>query len=55
LSQFADSAQIFDYAVEAIRWAVGAGIINGDENGALRPSGNAPRAEVAMILMRYCK
>ena len=52
LSSFSDNAQVSDWAKEAMQWAVGAGIING-ENNALKPTGNATRAEVAIMLMRY--
>ena len=52
LSGFSDAANVSGWAREAMQWAVGAGIINGD-NGALKPAGNATRAEVAMMLMRY--
>ena len=54
LSNFSDSGSVSDWAQEAMQWAVGAGIINGD-NGALKPAGNATRAEVAMMLMRFCE
>ena len=52
LSSFSDNAQVSDWAKEAMQWAVGAGIIDGDNN-ALKPTGNATRAEVAIMLMRY--
>ncbi len=52
LSNFSDSGKVSGWAQEAMQWAVGAGIISGD-NGALKPQGNATRAEVAMMLMRY--
>mgnify|MGYP002529130460 CR=1 FL=1 len=42
------------WAVDALRWCVGAGIING-KDGGLQPTGNATRAEFATILMRYAK
>lgn len=37
-----------------MQWAVGSGLMNGD-NGALRPQGTATRAEVAAMLMRFCE
>ncbi len=52
LSNFSDGAKVSSWATEAMQWAVGAGIINGDA-GALKPAGNATRAEVAMMIMRY--
>lgn len=52
LSGFADSAAVSGWAKEAMQWAVGAGLLNGD-NGSLKPAAGATRAEVAMILMRF--
>ncbi len=52
LSNFSDSGKVSGWAQEAMQWAVGAGIINGD-SGALKPQGNATRAEVAMMIMRF--
>ena len=52
---YTDFAELGEYAVAAMQWAVGAGIINGTSASTLSPRGNATRAEVAVILMRYCK
>ena len=52
LSNFPDANKISAYAKEAVCWAVGEGIINGSD-GKLLPQGNATRAQVATILMRY--
>ena len=52
LSVFSDSASVSPYAVEAMRWAVGAGIVNGMD-GKLDPQGEATRAQMATMLMRY--
>ena len=52
LSNFPDANKISAYAKEAVSWAVGEGIINGSD-GKLLPQGNATRAQVATILMRY--
>lgn len=54
LSAFSDSASVSPYAVEAMRWAVGAGIVNGMD-GRLNPQGEATRAQMATMLMRYAK
>ena len=53
LSAFGDSAGVNGYAVEAMRWAVGEGLISGTGAGLLAPQGNATRAQVATILMRF--
>ena len=52
LSSFPDANKISGYAKEAVLWTVGEGIINGSD-GKLLPQGNATRAQVATILMRY--
>lgn len=55
LSQFADGSKIGDYAVNAFKWAVENGIVNGKGSDVLDPKGKATRAEVATMLMRYCE
>ena len=55
LSGFADGAAVSDWAVEAMQWAVGAGLLNGNEQGRLAPTAGATRAEVAMMLMRFAE
>ncbi len=54
LGSFTDASTISGYAVEAMQWAVGEGIINGS-NGILMPRGSATRAQIAAILMRFIK
>ena len=54
LTQFTDASDISAWAVSAMQWAVGQGLIQGS-NGQLRPQANASRAEVATILMRFCE
>ena len=55
LNSFPDGAKTSDWAVSALKWAVERKIIIGRDNGALDPSGTATRAEVATMLMRYCR
>lgn len=55
LYHFNDAYQVSDWAWSSMRWAVGQNLINGDENGNLRPKAKATRAEVASILARYHK
>lgn len=43
-----------DWAREPMQWAVGSGLINGMGENILAPQGNASRAQVAMMLMRFC-
>ena len=52
LSGYPDSASVSDWAINAMIWAVDAGIIAGNGAGELNPQGTATRAEMAMILMR---
>ncbi len=53
-SKFEDAVQVSGFAQEAMKWAVGTGIISGKDNGTrLDPQGNASRAECAAIIMRF--
>ena len=52
LAHFADGESISPYAVSAMNWAVGAGLINGADNRLL-PGESASRAQVAAIIHRY--
>ena len=54
LSSFSDSSKVSAYAVDAMKWAVGKGLISGTGNNQLSPTGSATRAQVAMILARFC-
>ena len=56
LSGYADQAQVSSFAVTAMQWAVGTGIITGTPNGGktyLTAKGNATRAQVAVMLHRF--
>lgn len=53
IREYADFEQISGYAVEAMTWAVNTGIINGTSSTTLSPQGEATRAQVATILMRF--
>ena len=52
LSGFADSGKVSSWAKDAVQWTVAEGIINGSD-GKLLPQGNATRAQVSAILMRF--
>lgn len=52
ITSFTDASSVSDYALTAMKWAVGAGIIGGSNN-KLNPQGNATRAEVAVMLHRF--
>ena len=55
LEQFKDNVAISDYAVQAMSWAVGEGIINGNDDDTLNPDGNAQRVHAAQMLMNFDK
>lgn len=55
LDKFSDSALVSSWATEAMQWAVGAGVMNGNTDGTLNPKGTATRAQVATIMMNYVK
>ncbi len=55
LESFTDAGSVSSYAQDAMRWAVGSGLISGKGSGILDPLGNATRAESAAILMRFCQ
>ena len=55
LSAYTDADQIQSYAAESVAWAVAEGLIQGFEDNTLRPAGNATRAQIATILMRFCE
>ena len=52
LGGFADADQISSYAIPAMNWAVGKGLINGS-GSTLAPKAQATRAQVAAIIHRY--
>ena len=51
---YTDAQEISEYAVPALQWACGAGILQGD-GAALSPQGQTTRAEAAAMLMRFCQ
>ena len=53
LDTFTDGSATSGWAVEAMTWAVGEGILSGKGNGKLDPTGTATRAEVAQIMMNF--
>ena len=55
LAAFADADAVSAYAVQAMQWAVEQGIITGTTATTITPKGSATRAQVAMILMRFCQ
>lgn len=50
---FVDSDEISEYAISAMNWAVGKGLMKGKSETTLNPKDNATRAEIAAILQRF--
>ena len=58
LAAFPDYANVSEYAVDAMVWATGTGLINGiagDGTTILSPKTNASRAQIASIIMRFAE
>lgn len=55
LSVYTDAAQVDAYAADAMAWANGTGLVTGTGTSTLSPLGNASRAQIAAILMRFCE
>lgn len=53
IEAYADATNVSDYAVDAMKYAVGSGLINGKTETTLNPQDNATRAEIATILKRF--
>ncbi len=61
ISKYVGYSDVGDYALDAMEWAVGIGLISGieyNQDGVtvrdLSPKGSATRAQLATILMRFC-
>ena len=52
---YVDVQQASEYAIPALQWAVGAGVLNGKDDSRLAPTGTATRAEIAAIMQRWCE
>ena len=55
LEAFTDAHTVSGWALDAFRWAVGAGVIKGISDTLLSPKTEATRAQVATMLMRFAK
>lgn len=53
LTLFPDGNTVNAFAVSAMRWSVGTGIIRGNGNGSLSPQNTAKRAECAAMIRRF--
>ena len=52
---YADAFDISEYAIPAVQWACGAGIIGGNDDGTLNPQGTAQKVHTAQMLMKLMK
>lgn len=52
---YTDALEISEYAIPAMQWACGAGVIEGVTDSTLVPQGDATRAQAAVMLMRFCE
>ena len=55
LREFANYEAVSGWALEAMTWAVNAGVLSGKGGGLLDPAVCATRAEAAQILMNFCE
>ncbi|MGN0106926.1 MAG: S-layer homology domain-containing protein, partial [Hominilimicola sp.] len=53
VTSYDDCADISEYALKAIEWTVGIGIISGKTDKTIAPADNATRAEVAAMIQRF--
>ncbi len=52
---FADAAKVSQWAILAVKWTCGDGVIIGKTDGSLDPLGNSTRDEAAAMIHRYLK
>lgn len=55
LGTFTDSGRISSWAEIPMKWAVGGGLLYGVSSNAIAPKQTATRAQIAAILMRFCR
>lgn len=54
LDSYSDAAQVSGYAGDAMAWAVANGLVKGTSETTISPKATATRAQIALILMRFC-
>ena len=52
---FDDAADVDEWAVAAVAWAVENGVVKGIGNNLFNPNGNSTRAETAQVMMNFFK
>lgn len=53
LSKFNDKDKVSTWAVDGVKWAVGAGVIAGTEKGNIEPTASATRAQFAVMMKAF--
>lgn len=53
LTKFTDASDVGGWALDAMKWAVGCGVITGSGPDLLSPQGSASRAQTAVMLVRF--
>lgn len=55
IAAFSDGGTVSSYAVDAVNWAIGVGLLTGMGNNMFAPTSGSTRAQAATILMRFCE
>ena len=55
LSQFSDAEYISSYAFDPVAWAVGHGVMSGNDDGTIDPQGETTRAQAATMFTAFNK
>ena len=53
IDTFSDAANVSSWAKAAMEWAYATGVMNGNADGTLNPTGNATRAEMAQFFLNF--
>ena len=51
---YTDAFSIAEYAIPAVQWSCGSGVMGGYADGTLKPTANTTRAHLAAFLQRFC-
>ena len=55
ISTFNDANTVNADAVDAMKWAIGTGVMGGNEGNVIEPQKSATRAEIATIMTNFCE
>jgi len=51
---FSDGSSVSSWARDSVEWAAAMGFLSGYEDGTLRPANGITRAELAVVMRKYC-